>query len=303
MPCYHPLQASFFVRQDGKKDLRFSNVSAESFCKGNPVNLPDNLALPCGKCMGCRLERSRQWAVRCMHEASLYEDNCFLTLTYRPDTVPLDGSLVKDEFPLFMKKLRQKFSDIRIRYYMCGEYGEQFGRPHYHSCMFNFDLPDKVVWKSVNGFTLYTSSLLDKVWGKGFCSIGSLSFESAAYVARYCTKKITGSNAVEYYKGREPEFGLQSSKPGIGADWFYKWKGDCFPSDYLIVNGAMCKPPRYYDKLLEREDPVLLEKIKKQRVERASDKDDNNFRRLLDREKCQEARFKKLIRIIERNVI
>lgn len=304
MPCYHPLQASFSVRQDGKKDLRFSNVLAKSFCEGMDMNsFSDRLAIPCGSCMGCRLERSRQWAVRCMHEASLYEDNAFLTLTYSPENVPSDGSLVKEEFPLFMKRLRQKFSHIRMRYFMCGEYGEQFSRPHYHACMFNFDLPDKVIFKRVNGMTLYTSQILEKVWGKGFCTIGSLTFESAAYVARYCTKKITGSGSVEHYGNRLPEFGLQSNRPGIGAGWYKRWKGDCFPSDYLVVNGAKCKPPRYYDKLLEREDPLLFETIKKSRIATAADKDDNNYRRLLDREKCQEARFKKLIRTVERNVV
>jgi len=308
MPCYHPLQASFSVRGDGKKDLVFNtygaNESARAFVEGRKINLVSNtICIPCGKCMGCRLERSRQWAVRCVHEASLYEDNCFLTLTYNDENLPVDGSLNKKELPLFMKKLRQEFSDVRIRYFACGEYGDRVGRPHYHACIFNLDFKDKVYWKTVNGEKLYTSEKLNRLWGLGYCVIGTLTFESAAYVARYCTKKVTGDVAKDHYFGRQPEFSLQSNRPGIGGLWYDKWKRDCFPSGYLVVNGAKCKPPRYYDKLLEREDPSLFEKIKQSRLEAAIDDLDSTHARLLDREKCQEVRFKKLIRTIERSFV
>lgn len=307
MPCYHPLQASFSIREDGKKNLNFnsrlSEDAARAFHEGRKLSdfvSGSVLSLPCGICMGCRLERSRQWATRCMHEASLHEDNSFITLTYDPKFLPSDGSLVKSHFQLFMKRLRGAYSDKKIRYYQCGEYGDNFGRPHYHACLFGFDFPDKVFWKSVNDERLYTSDSLERLWGMGFCTIGSLTFESAAYVARYCTKQVNGSAAVEHYQGRQPEYATMSLKPGIGAGWYQKWKSDCFPSDYLVVNGVKCKPPRYYDKRLEKEDPILFEKIKQSRLEGAVEDDENSHRRLLIREKCQQARFKKLIRTIER---
>lgn len=309
MVCYKPLQASFFL-EDGKKRLQFGSDAAHAavgrFVSGTKSRLGSDsdylLSVPCGKCIGCRLEKSRQWAVRCMHEASLHEENCFLTLTYRPDALPAGGTLVKRHFQLFMKKLRQAYSGRDIRYYMCGEYGDNFGRPHYHACIFGLDFEDKVFWKKHGDYPLYTSAKLEKLWGLGFCSIGGLSFDSAAYVARYCTKKVTGKDADTYYNGRQPEYGAMSLKPAIGLRWYEQWKGDAFPSDYLIVNGVKCKPPRYYDRCLEREDPDLYARIKQRRLDCASDDDDSTYRRLLDREQCQQARFKKLIRTIEVDV-
>lgn len=304
MPCYFPVQAQYSLSPDGKKSLKFNtdvaNRAARDFHEGNVRKSNNVLALPCGKCIGCRLERSRQWAVRCMHEASLYEDNCFITLTYRDECLPKDGSLNKKHFQDFMKRLRGAFSNVRIRVFYCGEYGENFARPHYHACLFNFDFPDKLFWKGDNENTLFTSKILEDIWGLGFCTVGVLSFDSAAYVARYCVKKVNGDKAKDHYQGRLPEFCHASNKPGIGSGWFDRWKGDAFPSDYLVVNGVKCKPPRYYDKKLERIDPAMFADIKRSRLERASDSFDNSHKRLLAREKCQQARFKKLIRTIER---
>ena len=175
MPCYHPLQASFSIAKNGKKDLSFVSRLADDagrlFYKGLKQASDSVLSLPCGKCMGCRLERSRQWAMRCMHEAQMHEDNCFITLTYRPDDLPKDGSLNKKHFQDFMKRFRHRYSDTKIRYYMCGEYGEDFGRPHYHACIFGFDFPDKVHWKTFNGCKLFTSEILEDLWSFGFCTV------------------------------------------------------------------------------------------------------------------------------------
>lgn len=308
MPCYHPIFSQFSIRDDGKKQLFFntelSNLAAREFTLGRDISYMSSvIGLPCGQCIGCRLERSRQWAMRIMHEASLYEDNCFLTLTYDPQKLPADGSLVKADFQNFMKRLRFEYSGRLVRYYHCGEYGERLKRPHYHACIFNLDFSDKILWKIVNDQRLYTSDKLTSIWQNGFCSIGSLTFDSAAYVARYCTKKIFGKDAEAHYGGRQPEYATMSLKPGIGFGWYQKFKGDAFPSDYLIVSGSKCKPPRYYDKKLEGEDPLMFEMIKIARRESAKDDADNEYDRLLDREKCQEARFKKLIRVVEKESI
>ena len=143
-------------------------------------------------------------------------------------------------------------------------------------------------WKSVGGCKYYTSSDLQVLWPYGYSAIGDLTFESAAYVARYCTKKITGKIADDYYQGKSCEFPLMSLKPGIGFEWFQKFKGDVFPSDEVIVRGLKCKPPRYYDKLLNVEDEEAFEQVKERRRQRALEKeDDNTHRRLLVKEKCQ----------------
>lgn len=219
-----------------------------------------SLFLSCGQCVGCRLERSRQWAVRCMHEASLYEDNCFVTLTYERSSV----SLRYRDFQLFMKRLRKVAG--RVRFYMCGEYGEAFGRPHFHVCLFGYDFPDRVyLSKTGSGFKLYRSALLESLWRFGFSSVGAVTFESAAYVARYVMKKVTGPGAARHYEcvdvgsgeivSRVPEFNKMSLRPGIGAAWLRKFQSDVYPHGAVVVNGHQARPPRYYDKVYEREAP------------------------------------------------
>ena len=308
MPCYHPLQVSFSLREDGKKQIAFSPIAHEMFEKGIKPFVGDYMSLPCGRCMGCRLERSRQWAVRIMHEASLYEDNSFVTLTFDQDHLDEmcpSGSLDRKHMQLFMKRLRKKFSDRKVRTFYCGEYGDNLGRPHYHACLFNLDFVDKQYWSQSNGCRYYVSESLRDVWPYGHSVVGDLTFDSAAYVARYCTKKITGRDAEDHYKGRLPEFCQASLKPGIGSGWLDKFgASDVFPLDEVVVRGVKCKPPRYYDKRLERDDPEAFARLKVLRSERAEEKeDDNTYKRLLVKEKCQQARMNRLVRKLERSVI
>lgn len=184
----------------------------------------------CGQCIGCKLEKSRQWAVRCMHEASLYDHNVFITLTFREPRFSLD---YLGDFQPFMKKLRERLRPWfpKIRFYMCGEYGEENSRAHYHALLFNCDFPDKVLHKRSGPHKLFRSPMLEELWPHGFSSIGSVTFESAGYVARYCTKVLSGdesddSGALsildpdtgEIYT-RLKEFSRMSLRPGIGAGW------------------------------------------------------------------------------------
>ena len=217
-----------------------------------------SLFLPCGRCMGCRLERSRQWALRCEHERKLHKDSCFVTLTYDDEHLPRDGSLNYRHFQLFCKRLRKKFGPFR--FFMCGEYGDNTGRPHYHALLFGLDFRDK---KPI-GKDLYESRDLSRAWSLGFASVGAATFESAAYVARYSLKKVNGDLAKDHYSRVDletgevyqivPEFARMSNRPGIGAGWFHKYRECTYPRDYVISRGKKCKPPRYYDKLLERVD-------------------------------------------------
>ena len=144
MPCYHPLTAYYGcqVNESGKRSLVFSLDKAW-------VDVP--LQVPCGRCIGCRLDRSLSWAVRCIHESSLYDENCFITLTFDNEHLPkaclkcrtVDGSLCVCQFQNFMKRFRQFVSPRVIRFFHCGEYGVKFSRPHHHACIFNYDFPDK----------------------------------------------------------------------------------------------------------------------------------------------------------------
>lgn len=305
MPCYHPMTAFRSTEKtlSGKRKVTFSRKLAST-----PL-LPYQLLLPCGSCIGCRLEKSRQWAIRCTHEASLHEQNSFITLTYDNRHLPKDGALQKKHFQDFMKRLRN-YSEAKIRYFHCGEYGENFGRPHYHSILFGYDFPDKVLHKEERGNRLYTSEFLSDTWGKGHCLIGGVTFESCAYVARYITKKVTGEKAEAHYAviceetgeitQRQPEYTTMSRRPGIARDWFEKYLTDVYPGDFVVLRDKKLKPPKYYDRLYELTSPEEHEALKKRREKNGRKNSENNTcERLQVREQIQFEKFKLLKRGFE----
>lgn len=271
MPCYSPLHA-FKARGEDPSKIVVTFRRPESF-RG------ERLDLPCGQCVGCRLERSRQWALRCMHEASLYDRNCFITLTYSDENLPPGRSLVKADFQNFMKRLRKEFG-ARIRYYACGEYGKSvgvvLGRPHFHALLFNHDFADRRFHSGRSPNEISTSESLSRLWPFGFSVVGQVTFESAAYVARYVMKKVTGKRSEAHYGGRLPEFTLMSrgskriGTGGIGKGWFDRFKSDVYPHDRVVVRGSPSRPPRFYDNLLGREDPAELAFLKIKREESAN---------------------------------
>lgn len=242
-----------------------------------------------------------------MHEASMHEHNQFVTLTYKDEELPQYGSLKKKDFQDFMKKLRKKHPGVR--YFHCGEYGDEYQRPHYHALLFNLKLDDRIPFREINGNTYFRSPELEKVWGKGHVTIGAVTFKSAAYVARYIMKKQSGDHAgkcavhhgVDTSTGEimlTPEYATMSLKPGIGQSWYekYGWS-DCHAHDYVVMDGKRIKPPRYYDALLERRDPEILEKIKASRRDKRDT--DVSPERLEVREKVKTAQTGKLIRTLE----
>lgn len=253
MPCFHPMAAHKL--SDGS--VRFIS----KWGKG----VEGSIMLPCGQCSGCRLERSRQWAVRCMHEAALHEGNAFLTLTYNDENLPHGNSLNYEHFQKFMKRLRRRIGP-KISFYMCGEYGDDTDRPHYHACIFGFDFPDKQYFRRTkSGEKIYTSQLLSDLWPYGMSSIGNVTFQSAAYIARYCMKKVNGDAADFHYEfvtddgeivHRVPEFSHMSLKPAIGKRWLEKYKTDVYPRGYVVVNGHKCKPPKFYDRFYRKESDI-----------------------------------------------
>ena len=144
--------------------------------------------VPCGKCYGCRLEYSRQWAVRMVLESQLHMFNYFLTLSYDPAHLPAMGTVVKKDLQDFHKRLRihykRNFNHENIRYYCCGEYGEKKGRPHYHGIYFNLPIHDLELYKESAGNKYYRSKTIEKIWGNGMIIIANVTFESCGYVDR-----------------------------------------------------------------------------------------------------------------------
>lgn len=256
MTCYSPLKG--FRAADADPDTRKRGVV---FNPLKALNSTQVLTFPCGKCYGCRLDRAEAWAIRCVHESQMHEANSFITLTFDKEHLPEDYSVNVRTFQLFMKRLRSEVS-LPLRYFACGEYGSENLRPHYHALINGFDFVDdrKLERKSDFG-PVYTSDLLSKVWPFGKHEIGHVSFKSARYVAGYIYKKINGEPAASHYLRThpdsgvvckvEPEFCVQSRRPGIGSTWFDKFKGDCFPSDFLVVEGRQVPVPNYYLRKLE----------------------------------------------------
>lgn len=291
--CYHPMPAVRMV--DG----------SVKFVSRSHKGVADSLELPCGQCIGCRLERSRQWAMRCMHEASLHDVNSFVTLTYDDEHVPQNGSLRYRDFQLFMKRLRKTRG--KVSFYCGGEYGETTRRPHFHACLFGVGFADRqYLTKGADGSNLYTSAELDRLWSHGFCTVGSVCFASAAYIARYCVAKVNGPLAKSHYTvidadgvmtELEPEFNHMSLKPAVGKRWLERYMTDVFPRDYVIVNGVKVKPPKYYDRIFESLDPERFSDIVAQReLDAYRWRDDNSYERLKVKETVHKARSSQLIR-------
>lgn len=269
MPCFCPLDAYYGERTaTGKRAIVFKINGSHSGVK---------LKIPCGQCVGCRLERSRQWAMRCLHENKLHEVSCFLTLTYDDDHLPEGGTLVKRDLQLFMKRLRK--AKGKVRFYACGEYGDRTRRPHYHVLLFGCHFADKrKIRETKAGYTLYYSKELEKLWPYGQNTIGDVTFESAAYCARYVMKKVTGERAEAHYeymdsdgvvRSRVPEFTVMSRRPGIGSGWFDKYGNHAYEWDSVVINGREVRPPRYYDGRYEVVDGPRMAMLKCKRRRQA----------------------------------
>lgn len=349
MSCYSPIEAfrslTLKTPKGGSKIFFDPSCLSESPC--------ESIRLPCGSCIGCRIDRSRMWALRCVHESVEFNFNCFITLTIddehfiRSDKKKCSkcerfkklgrmcpyGSLCVKDFQDFMKRLRKRFTGIDkvvvpeyydeyndvvvpsketypIRYFHCGEYGTQLDRPHHHAILFNFDFLDKEFFKLSNGNRLYTSESLTELWSFGYSFIGDVTFESCAYVARYCMKKVNSKGKYSHYLSDvdkdtgemimlTPEYATMSRRPGIGSRWFYNFKQD-LEKDYVTLNGTKFKLPRYYDNLYKYWFPQEFKELKKKRLAKFYEHADNNTIARLDvRRECQERKAVLLKRSIE----
>ena len=225
------------------------------------------------------------------------------------DHLPEDRSLRLSDFQKFMKRLRKSIAPKRVRFFHCGEYGDELGRPHYHACLFGHDFNDKELWTVVRDDPLYVSNNLNDLWPFGFSTLGDVTFRSAAYVARYATKKRTGDLGRDHYlvvdeRGeiheRAPEYATMSKRPGIGQPWLDKYERDVYPRGYVVVNGRKVRPPKYYDDQFELASVEAARKMKGNRVRKAKMfSGDQTPDRLAVRHKVQQERHKLLKRTLK----
>jgi len=274
------------------KAITFSVKYAKPLAVPARGSLFETITVPCGRCLGCKIARTKEWAVRCTNEAMMHKRNCFITLTFNKKHLNKKGTLVKSDFKNFMKRLRifkdryewnpeqmkyqkRKHAPLEveiIKYYHCGEYGDDLLRPHHHACIFGHDFDDKKPWDVRDGVVLYRSEALEKIWSSkkgpiGYATIGEVNWETAAYTARYVLKKITGPPAPDHYQGKLPEYTSMSLKYPIGLEWLKKYKhSDCYDNDWIMTEKRFkAKPPRYYDKKFGEMYPEEMEGIKQKR--------------------------------------
>lgn len=277
MPCYHPM----FGIRTGEKTVNGKDA-IKIIGAVKPQGYPPWMIvqIPCGKCIGCRLEYSRQWANRCILEMQYHDEAWFVTFTYNDEHVPQTYSsdqetgeallplmtLSKRDVQLALKRIRKRFENDRIRYFLAGEYGSTTFRPHYHAILFGLHLHDIVSYsQNFRGDVLYNSPSLSACWcdnsgqSMGHVVVAKCTWETCAYVARYTAKKTGVNDGVAYdMLGLVRPFTLMSRKPGIGRQYFEDHP-ECMDYDFINVStgegGKKFRPPRYYEKLYDDIEP------------------------------------------------
>lgn len=280
MSCNAPIRAFQLMAKnsEGKNVILFNekDVRGKNYIETE---------LPCGRCMGCRIEKARSLAIRCMHESEMFEFNCCLTLTYDDDHIDEDHSLRPDDWKTFIHNLRQTdegFQEVicpddkirrPIRYIQTGEYGDIDQRPHHHAMLFNYDFIDKqYLYTSDAGQRYYESQRLEELWPHGIAHISEVNSSAANYICRYCTKKIIeeieetkyqriNENTGEIYEVL-PEYSTKSNRPGLGRFWLDKYGKETFDRGYLYSNGHKAAIPKYYERIMETINPCSVYKVK-----------------------------------------
>lgn len=288
MSCYHPMLGIWTGErtEKGAKKYKFLKVPERYGKEGfkYPANCIEHMLIPCGQCIGCRLDKSRQWADRMMLELETSGNAVFVTLTYEEEALDPDkkkkygknedltceamytyfddekqyATLSKVDAQKWMKRLRKEFEGREIRFYLCGEYGSKTLRPHLHAILFGVGLRDlctlyeigNPIGKNGNGDKYYISARLRKTWPYGNNLVTNVSYETMAYVARYVTKKLNGDLMIEYARRNViPEFSLMSRKPGIGRKYL-DLHPSCLDMETLsFFDGKEAKKiriPKYY---------------------------------------------------------
>lgn len=265
MPCANPIRA---YRPATGGPLLFTAPDPNR----NPAHY-QALDVPCGTCILCRAEQARQWAVRIAHEAQLWNESSFVTLSYADEHLPKHNSLNYAHLQKFWKRLRKNLGPLR--YYAVGEYGDTSLRPHYHACIFGHGFYENRIITKHKPHLLWTSPILEECWGLGMVQVGELNYQTARYTASYVTKKLKSG---QRYVRIDEDTGelIPVTQPrafmsrNIGKDWWVLHGGHTRAHDFVIINGTKQKPPKAYDKWLKDTDPHKLEEIKKRRKENAT---------------------------------
>lgn len=307
MSCYKPLHAfPVEVTSDGTthykifgRDVSRIRDTGRGFKAVNGIDVRASditayIDIPCRRCIGCRLDYSRQWADRLMIELQRHESAWFVTLTYDEKHLPhaINSStgeiepystLSKRDCQLFMKRLRKahakKYPDLHLMYYLAGEYGDTTARAHYHAIIFDLMLDDLQIWTQRDGFTYYVSDWLSSVWQNGRAIVARVTWDTCAYTARYILKKQFGKGSKEWYieNGLQPEFSLVSTKPAIAKEYFLE---KVYPTNQMFHRqseiyistddgGKRVRFPKYWDRLFENLEPEEMSLIKEERKEAA----------------------------------
>lgn len=293
MACSSPMVAGIVPGRTANGKVRYKFLGkATNWYGPAPVN---GKIQPCKQCLECRIAYSQSWAVRLMHESKSHENACFLTLTYDNENLPKNASLNPTHLQTFWRDLRARLnyhyeeeSNTKIKYFAVGEYGDKTQRPHYHAALFGgpFSVHGDVRGRdqegdSHSGGRQFTHDDIAQVWPYGIHRYSELTFESAAYVARYIVKKVSGTLKEVHYGDRESEFSRSSN--GIGKAFAELWKEDIYPHDKVVIPGTgSFAVPQYYDRILEKVDPALFAYVKLQR-EREAPTSDEWYQQLADR--------------------
>lgn len=261
MSCYHPKYGVLVTRPDGKRKLVFSGVSRPQ------EYTPDVVQVPCGQCIGCRVDYARQWAARCLMEMQYYPESWFLTLTYDPEHVPYSTtpgcerimSTRTRDVQLWLKRLRH--AGQSIRYFGCSDYGSRTLRPHYHFILFGLHPRDCVVADRLDArHQYYQSREMESIWGNGNVILAPANYSTCLYTAKYICSKRKGKDAHLYTDyGMDPPRSYMSRRPGLGHQWYLDHpSADDY--DYISIagpdRGVRLYPPRYFRQLDKLADPA-----------------------------------------------
>lgn len=247
--------------------------------------------------MGCRLSKALEWAIRAKHESLLHADNAFLTLTYSDSHLPAGGTLLKRDLQLFWKRVRKAKGPFR--YLACGEYGEKTNRPHYHALIFGLDFDDSRPYgPRGQKYQRRVSRELEDLWGLGRTELGSVSLDSAGYVAKYATKKAMLGKAIDDHEDvdlatgevleRTRPYLTMSRRPGIGHDFYNRYGHEIHRDDFIVVDGHKVRVPKYYDTLLERRNPERLLELQRRRTD---EREEATYEQLVAQEEILKARL------------
>ena len=306
MGCYKPL-IRFYVPDNPEASGHIYTLRRFAIERAKNPNLTyedliyrkDVMLIPCGQCIGCRIQKRQDWATRIEMEAKTWpkESVWFVTLTYDNEHIPgvnhetgevvrgamylrrkkepdlaINQTLWYEDIQNFLKRLRKAYSG-QLRYFVAGEYGEKTGRPHYHMILFGYQ-PEKLEpYSKVKPDEYMVDSRITRCWGLGIHNLINPTQGGYSYVAGYVTKKFDDETLEHIKNGLRPPFAQMSRDPGLGYKYYQEHKDEIWKKGYIqLDNGKRASIPRYFQEMQRIEDPKILWELKKRNQQRAIDK-------------------------------